>query len=88
MSQYQCPWCGKVGQRWEREPADRMRGEYGPHADGSSCICRHVNAQTRLAALRVGGRYWDGTAWVCPSCGTAPGRTPEEADILDSEVDD
>lgn len=78
MPQYQCPWCGKLGLRWEREPEDHMQGEYGPHADGSRCVCRHVNSSSRAAALRNGGRYWDGSQWVCTQCGTAPPATDSE----------
>ena len=80
MPQQQCPWCGHCGPRYpEGTPlAERP----GPHEDGSACRCRHVNANDRLHALQVGGRYWDGASWVCPSCGTAPGATEEEEELL------
>ena len=76
MTQKQCPSCGALGCRVD----DRDLGApwAQPHADGSACVCRHVSCGSRLAALRDGGRYWDGRAgeWICPVCGTAPGVTP------------
>ena len=43
-----------------------LREQYAaPHADGSSCICRHVTCSSRDNAEACGGRYWDGSRWVC-----------------------
>lgn len=63
MSQRQCPWCGHLGARYSGEPGPGSE----PHADGSSCVCRHVTADSRAAAWHHGGRYWDGrlARWVC-----------------------
>lgn len=84
MSQKQCPWCGRLGARVGND-ANLGAGWAQPHADGSTCVCRHVDSHSRLAALRDGGRYWDGSAWVCPSCGTAPPATEEERELLEAE---
>jgi hypothetical protein len=83
MPQQQCPWCGRLGDRYEEGTPREERPQ--PHDDGSPCRCRHVTAANRLAALRDGGRYWDGASWVCPSCGTAPGATPEEERLIEEE---
>lgn len=86
MPQQQCPWCGRLGARYEEGTATAERPQ--PHADGSACVCRHPEASGRMSALRVRGRYWDGSAWVCPSCGTAPPATPEElAQAIEDEDD-
>lgn len=76
MPQQQCPWCGHCGPRYdEGTPAS---GRPAAHDDGTPCICRHVTCQSRRSALLAHGRYWDGAAWVCVSCGTAPPPTTEE----------
>ena len=82
MSQKQCPWCGALG---ERVTDDRdLREEWAqPHADGSACVCRHVTAPSRMSAILAGGRYWDGSAWVCTVCGTAPEPTPHEREQIE-----
>jgi hypothetical protein len=70
VSQRQCPWCGRLGPR----VSDRDLGaEHAqPHADGSSCVCRHVSCMTRLGALSASGRYFDRGCrrWLCFACGT------------------
>jgi hypothetical protein len=86
MPQKQCPWCGQLGSRYTE---DRTSMHYdgppgGPHDDGSPCVCRHVTSPSRRSAILAGGRYWDGTAWVClGGCGTAPPLTAEEMDWAD-----
>ncbi len=81
MAQLRCPWCHRLGPYVsERE----LKEEYAdPHADGSECVCRHVRADNRLQAIADGGRYWNGTKWICPSCGTAPAPTEEEWCVID-----
>lgn len=81
MTQKQCQWCDKCGPRYEEGTPPEERGQ--PHDDGSACVCRHVSADNRMDALRVGGRYFDGTSWVCPWCGTAPRATAEEMTEMD-----
>lgn len=83
MGTEQCPHCGRLGQyRREGAPLEDILGPHDLRARhdglGPPCRCRHVNANDRLHALKVGGRYWDGAAWVCPWCGTAPAPTEEE----------
>jgi hypothetical protein len=69
VSQQQCPWCGRCGPHVEDA---QLHASYAdPHADGSSCVCRHVTCATRRAAFFDGGRYWDGTAWRCFWCSPA-----------------
>lgn len=46
-----------------------------PHADGSRCVCRHVTCSAREQAVRLGGRYWDGERWACPTCDALPGQS-------------
>ena len=62
MSQRQCPWCGQLGQRVDDAELEESYAQ--PHADGSSCVCRHVSSATEAAARRDGGRWWDGR-WRC-----------------------
>lgn len=81
-----CPWCSKAGTRCEE--AFRNQPEYRPHADGSSCVCRHVGevSATRLSALRAFGRYFTPeTGWVCFSCETAPPATEQELTSLEED---
>lgn len=85
MPQKQCPWCGHCGPRYrEGTPRELIPSA---HSDGSDCVCRHVSCQTRLGAIDAGGRYFDGTQWVCVSCGTAPPVTDEERNWLAEEED-
>lgn len=90
MPQQVCPWCGKCGIRYDEGLSyeELCAAGYMPHDDGSTCVCRHVSSHSRIAALRDGGRYWDGKAWVCPSCGTAPAATAEELDVLERLMDE
>ena len=78
MPQKQCPWCGKVGDRYrEDDPLPRPK----PHDDGSDCVCRHVTTGSRAAAIRDGGRYYHPErGWVCPWCGTDAPASEEELD--------
>lgn len=67
--QKQCCWCGRLGARYdERELKKTGERPPMPHDDGSACVCRHVSAASREAALEVGGRYWNGSKWVCTVC--------------------
>lgn len=87
MSQQCCPWCGHCGPRYDD---GTPRADIpGAHSDGSKCVCRHVNAGSRLAALEVGGRYFDRkrNKWVCPSCGTAPGASLWEIEELERRAE-
>ena len=69
MPQRQCRWCGRLGDRVEEQ--DLRLPSSAPHADGSKCICRHVEADTRAAAIADHGRYWDGYQYQCfGGCGT------------------
>ena len=79
MPQQCCPWCGHAGPRYdEGTPTEEIPSA---HDDGTKCVCRHVDAIDRQHAIEVGGRYWDGAAWVCPWCGTAPPPTaPQHED--------
>ena len=81
MPQQQCPWCGHCGPRYDETTP--MEERPSAHADGTTCVCRHVTCPSRAVAIRHGGRYWDG-AWVCTACGTAPPATEAEATV-DSE---
>jgi len=87
MPQKQCPWCGRLGPYVS--DADLNADWAQPHADGSPCRCKHVRTDSRFAALRDGGRYWDDARgeWVCPWCGTAPLASPEERAQLKAEED-
>lgn len=77
MSQRQCAWCGQLGER-VLDDCDLREPWANPHADGSDCVCRHVSAPSRLSAILAYARYWDGSAWVCTVCGTAPPPTLRE----------
>ena len=80
MPQEQCPWCGKCGERYPEGTPKDERG--GPHADGSECVCRHVDAHDRRSALYYRGRYFCRRRgrWVCPWCGTDDRPTQDEID--------
>lgn len=46
--------------------------------------CNHITCNSRRSAILAGGRYWDGSRWVClGGCGTAPPLTDEEMDWAD-----
>jgi hypothetical protein len=71
MAQRQCPGCNRLGARVAE--ADLRSEEAHPHADGSSCVCRHVTASSKQEARRHGGRWFDGSRWVCEGgCYNAP----------------
>lgn len=68
--QKQCPWCNRLGARYDERALEDGERPPMPHDDGSPCVCRHVTAGTRERALQVGGRYWDERLrqWVCTVC--------------------
>lgn len=81
MSQKQCQWCGALGER-VTDDRDLREAWAQPHADGSECVCRHVTAPSRMSAILAHGRYWDGSAWVCVACRTAPEPTLREREQI------
>jgi len=72
MPQRCCPWCSSLGVYVSE--SDLGSEHAMPHADGSSCVCRHVTCHTEKSARREGGRWWDGSAWRCAGgCDPAQG---------------
>lgn len=86
MPQRQCPNCGRLGARYAEEDGG-SHPDFAPHAGEAGC-CAHVSSASRRAALRDHGRYWDGAAWVCPWCGTAPPGSLEELQELEGHARD
>lgn len=65
MPQKQCPWCGRLGLRCVAHELSEPWAQ--PHADGSSCVCRHITCGSRREARRAHGRYYDNgrRRWIC-----------------------